>query len=122
MTPDALTTAGRTAPDPFAGLRLTAADRNALARQGAVVAEYRSRQGRRWGPYFKLRWRHDGRQQVRYLGRDPALAKSIRAKEVVMQVVAGLSPRQVVRAKLFSVSRLHLLQVEGGREELEELR
>src|SRR5262249_19393729 len=54
-------------------------DQRALARQGFVAAEFRGRGGRRQGPYFKLRWRQDGRQRVRYLGREGGRAEQVRA-------------------------------------------
>lgn len=65
--------------DPLAGLRLTDADRTALGCQGFVATEYRTRHGRRWGPYFRLHWRRDGRQHVRYLGCDATRAQAVRA-------------------------------------------
>ena len=56
----------------LADLELTAVEHAALARQGSVAAETR-------GPsrYYKLRFRVEGRQQVRYLGKDPSVAKAI---------------------------------------------
>lgn len=56
----------------LAHLRLSPADLAALARQGFVTAE---RRGRR--TYYKLRFRRGGRQQVRYLGSDPARAAAV---------------------------------------------
>lgn len=92
MRVDDPTTSGPTAPDALSGLCLDPADRDALARQGVVVAEYRSCHHRRWGPYFKLRWRRNGRQQVRYLGRDPARAELVRAALAVLR-----RPRRLAR-------------------------
>src|SRR5262249_54797264 len=60
--------------DGLASLRLSAADIQALTRQGFVAVEYRQQRG----PYHKLRWRADGRQHVRYLGKDPRRAEAIR--------------------------------------------
>ena len=55
-------------------LALTAEDYLALRRQGCVCSE-----DRRGTIYYKLRFRAaDGRQRVRYLGSDPAVAESIR--------------------------------------------
>lgn len=55
-------------------LSLTVEDYRALRCRGAVCAEYRH--GVR---YFKLRFRiEDGRQRVRYLGKDRAVAETIR--------------------------------------------
>lgn len=58
----------------LARLSLTVAERTALARQGSVSAESRHRNG----TVFKLRFRLDGRQIVRYLGTDPAAAAAVR--------------------------------------------
>ncbi len=60
-------------------LGLTRNDIAALRRQGFIAAEYCVRGGRRFGPYFKLRWRCGGRQRVRYLGRDCRLAEAVAA-------------------------------------------
>jgi hypothetical protein len=72
-------------PDPLADLGLSVEDRQALARQGFVAEEYRSgRRGRR-GPYYRLHWRHQGRQRVRYLGKDLARAEQVKTALVAMQ-------------------------------------
>ena len=65
------------AADALARLGLGPADRAALARQGFVAAEWRRRGGRRWGPYFKLRWRRGGVQRVRYLGREVRISRPV---------------------------------------------
>jgi len=55
-------------------LSLTVEDYRALRRRGTVCTERR-----RGGEYFKLRFRtEDGRQRIRYLGKDPAVAETIR--------------------------------------------
>lgn len=57
-------------------LALTPEDYRTLRRQGSVCSE-----GRRGTIYYKLRFRTaDGRQRVRYLGSDPAVAESIRCE------------------------------------------
>jgi hypothetical protein len=56
-----------------------------LAQQGSVSQEIRQRKGKPTGPYYKLRWRQRGRQRVRYLGRDPTLASSVRAALLQLQ-------------------------------------
>ena len=73
----------------LARLTLSEAERHALARQGFVAVE---RRGRRC--YFKLRFRAaGGRQCVRYLGSDPAVAAQVR------QVLDRLQhPRRQARA------------------------
>jgi len=52
----------------------------ALARQGAVVATYRQRGGRRYGPYYRLTYRIDGRQRAVYLGTDADLVRHVRER------------------------------------------
>jgi hypothetical protein len=54
------------------------AHRDALVRQGAVVASYRVYRGHRLGPFFSLRYREGGQQRSRYLGRSVALADQVR--------------------------------------------
>jgi len=71
--------AGAPSHDPLAGLGLSAEDVRTLAWQGFLAADFRQRGDRRLGPYYKLRWRRDGQQQVRYLGRDRARAEQVRA-------------------------------------------
>jgi hypothetical protein len=59
----------------LAKLRLSPAEIAAIARQGFVSAEQR-------GPrtiVFKLRFRYDGKQRVRYLGTDQTIAAHITA-------------------------------------------
>lgn len=62
-------------------LNLTPAEQNALASQGFVAAEYR----RGSGPYFKLRFRLQGRQVVRYLGVNPEFAKRVEKEVAELQ-------------------------------------
>lgn len=53
--------------------------------QGAVVESWRTRNGHRFGPYYRLAYREDGRQQSRYLGTDGELANEIRKLLVELQ-------------------------------------
>lgn len=46
-----------------------------FARCGAVVASYRSKNGRRYGPYYRLAYLEQGRQRSLYLGRSKRLAQ-----------------------------------------------
>ena len=67
-------------PDPWevlTGLGLSRADVEGLQRQGFVAPEFRVDQGVRRGPYYKLRWRINGRQRVKYLGRSAAQAEAV---------------------------------------------
>ncbi len=46
--------------------------------QGTVVAGWRSSGGRRLGPYYRLAYRHHGRQRSIYLGKSEGLAETVR--------------------------------------------
>ena len=66
-----------------------------MARQGTVVATWRTRQGRKVGPYYRLAWRDRGRQKSLYLGGSAELAQAVR------QMLADLQrPLRVDRAFL----------------------
>ena len=75
-------------PQGLAQLGLSALALSALARQGFVTSEYRGERG----PFFKLRFRLQGRQQVKYLGKDPHVAQQIAQELRVLQ-----APRQLDR-------------------------
>ena len=62
-------------------LPIDPADWQVLKQQGFVAAEYRH--GR--GPYFKLRYRINGRQRVVYLGTNVQLADEIRQELAQLQ-------------------------------------
>jgi len=62
-------------------LGLSPAERAAARKQGFVSAEVRSPQC----TVYKLRFRHDGRQRVRYLGVDAAVAERLRQELVELQ-------------------------------------
>jgi hypothetical protein len=49
-----------------------------LARQGSVQESWRLYRGERLGPYFRLLYRRDRKQQNLYLGADRALAEEVR--------------------------------------------
>jgi hypothetical protein len=102
MNAAAASTGDARSPGALAGLGLADADLQALARQGFVAAEFR----RLRPPYFKLRWRRDGRQRVRYLGQDPARAEQVRAALERLQ-----RPRRNGRlaARLLAEARKRLL-------------
>ena len=92
-------------PDPLRRLRLSAEDLAALTRNGLITAEYRERQGRRFGPYFKLRFRKGAEQNVRYLGRDAR-----RAAEVETHLKRLRTPQRLLReaARLIADTRKNL--------------
>ncbi len=72
-----------------------AASREVLSRQGAVVASWRVRRGRRMGPYFRLAFREAGRQVSIYLGQCAELAEKVRLLVAELQAPARLD--RVVR-------------------------
>lgn len=61
--------------------RLSPADHDSLARQGWVSEQIRPS----GATTYKLRWRIEGRQRVRYLGSDPAVAAHVRAVLIDMR-------------------------------------
>ena len=91
--------------DPLADLGLSGEDLACLARQGCVTAEFRGQSG----PYYKLRWRRDGRQRVLYLGRDSTRAEEVRA-------ALEISRMPLRRARRLS------LQMKKARRGLQEVR
>ncbi|MHB9047466.1 MAG: hypothetical protein ACYC35_16120 [Pirellulales bacterium] len=65
---------------PFDTIRAQILARRAIfARQGFVVATWRTRGGARFGPYYQLAYREAGRQRAIYLGRSAELADQVRA-------------------------------------------
>jgi hypothetical protein len=54
--------------------------------QGAVIRSWRSYQGRKLGPYYRLAYREGGRQRTLYLGSSPELAGEVRQALHVLQV------------------------------------
>jgi hypothetical protein len=75
----------QTAEELLGQLGFRAEEMAALARQGSVSLEIRLRKGVPAGPYYKLRWRQQGRQRVKYLGCDPARASAVRAALLQLQ-------------------------------------
>jgi hypothetical protein len=53
--------------------------------QGAVVQLWRTRRGRRIGPYYHLKYREQHRQHTLYLGPSPELAAAVREKLAALQ-------------------------------------
>lgn len=64
----------------------------ALQCQGCVSEEYRGRRG----PFYKLRFRFEGRQVVKYLGQDASRARRI-ARELQKVRAAKNGDRELVR-------------------------
>ncbi len=80
--------------DPPA-LRLLAQRPELFARQGHVAAGWRHRDGRRFGPYYRLSYRLDGRQHSVYLGRVGELVERVRQRLESLQ--HSLVERRAVR-------------------------
>jgi hypothetical protein len=61
-----------------AAIRLVSAWPDVFALQGSVVATLRHRNGRTFGPYYRLAYREDGRQRSVYLGKAGAIVERVR--------------------------------------------
>jgi hypothetical protein len=59
-------------------LTLIAARPELFCRQGNVAATYRRRNGKTFGPYYRLSYREDGQQRSIYLGRSGPLVEQVR--------------------------------------------
>ena len=79
----------RAPPRRLADLGLEPDDHDALQRQGFVSVEYRGRRG----PFFKLRFRLDGRQRVVYLGQDVGVAEQVQHELAELQAHHKLEQR-----------------------------
>ena len=66
-------------------LRLIAARPDIFLRQGHVAATWRRRNGKTFGPYFRLSYRGSGRQNSIYLGRAGALVERVRQALATLQ-------------------------------------
>ena len=70
---------------PHRALELIGLRPAAFARQGSVVATWRSYGGRKLGPYYRLVYREEGRQRTVYLGRAGELVDRVRAALAKLQ-------------------------------------
>ncbi|MBN2578638.1 MAG: DUF1678 domain-containing protein [Pirellulales bacterium] len=52
--------------------------KSVLARQGSIVATYRTYNGRKLGPYYRLAYRTEGRQRSLYLGKSKKIVRQVR--------------------------------------------
>ena len=67
-------------------LQLIDAQPEFFARQGSVTASFRSDgRGGQWGPYYRLTYRVDGRQQSIYLGREGPVVAAVRQRLTFLQ-------------------------------------
>lgn len=94
----------------LAQLNVSAEEMHSLKRQGFVAAERRGVQGT---PYFKLRFRHEGRQIVRGIGTDRERAASVIRELEALQHARRheLEFERVVRA-VMAVSRTARARIE----------
>jgi hypothetical protein len=76
-------------------LNLTPDELTALSRQGVITSQLRGRGNR----VYKLRFRHLGRQQVRYLGSDVSWVAEVRAALLHWQTPRQLKRRLASRVK-----------------------
>lgn len=93
--------------------RFVAVHRDVLAEQGAVVATYRHRGGRRFGPYYKLVCRISGRQVAVYLGDDDDLIGRVRER------LAQLQQTRAERVRLGTVRRILRQHSKAARQRLD---
>ena len=70
---------------PHRALALVAAHSDLFARQGSVVQSWRHVDGKRYGPYYRLTYREDGRQRAVYLGRAGSLVEEVRQRLAALQ-------------------------------------
>jgi hypothetical protein len=66
-------------------LQLLAASPQFFARCGHVAESWRQRNGRRFGPYYRLAYRDGNRQKSVYLGRAGELVEQVRQRLAVIQ-------------------------------------
>jgi hypothetical protein len=97
---------------PHPALRLLAARQDLFRGQGSVVATWRRRGGKTFGPYYRLSYREDGRQCSVYLGRAGALVKQVRrALQSLQQSIAEFRLFERLRQQACASLRLSKLRV-----------
>ena len=88
--------------------------REAIIRRGVVVATYRHRNGRRFGPYFQLSCRLGKRQIAVYLGNDEELIRFAREKLSRLQQARRVKKQtERLRRRLRRQARLARLAVDA---------
>jgi hypothetical protein len=63
---------------PASPLKAIRALKSVFSRQGTVVASYRTYNGRKLGPYYRLAYRIEGRQRSIYLGKSKKILRQVR--------------------------------------------
>jgi hypothetical protein len=103
-------------------LRLIAARRDVFMRQGHVAETWRRRDGKKFGPYYRLSYRDAGRQCAVYLGRAGELVERVRQALAALQkhLAQHRAFEQIRRSTLASlrIQKIHtgsLLRVWGLR-------
>jgi len=86
-------------------LQELAARNDLFGRQGVVVATWRSYRGRRFGPYYRIEFRHGDKRQSIYLGACGGFAEEVRQclralKSPIQQERAYRRERAKLRADL----------------------
>jgi hypothetical protein len=93
-------------------LDLIAARPDRFTRQGYVVATYRRRNGRTFGPYYALRYRDNGRAFSVYLGPAGPLVERVRqALAVVQQSLRQRCTFRRITRSIRTALRTHRLRV-----------
>jgi hypothetical protein len=87
-------------------LAILAARPDLFSRQGSVVASWRRRGTRIYGPYYRLAYRDAGRQKSIYLGCEDAAPVARTAPSLVEEVRRRLALRQTPRRRCRILDRL----------------
>jgi hypothetical protein len=97
---------------PHPALQLIAARGDLFARLGSVVATWRRRAGKTFGPYYSLIYREDGRQRSVYLGRMGAVVQEVRqALSTLQQSIRQLRLVDRLRRQARASLRIHKFRV-----------
>ena len=89
-------------------LRLIRARPDLFSRQGHVAATWRRRNGKTFGPYYRLGYREGGRQFSVYLGRSGELAEQVRrAIEAVQMPLAQRRLFNSIERQIRASLRVH---------------
>ncbi|MBN2577954.1 MAG: DUF1678 domain-containing protein [Pirellulales bacterium] len=88
MTPSSATLR----PSPLQTIRSL---QSVFARQGTIVASWRTYNGRKLGPYYRLAYRAEGRQRSIYLGKSKNLLRQVR--RLLEKLQKPLQTRKILR-------------------------
>ncbi len=90
-----------------------------LARQGTVVEAFRSKGGKRTGPYCYLAFRESGRQRRIYLGAEERLVGEVRS--LLERIQGPLRRRRFLQREKQRVRRSHRRHKAKWRDELAQI-